>query len=191
MRSITAANINWAFMDGFHWLRACGVEEQSRYGPVLRAPGPVGTTYLHPRERVLFNPLRNCNHVFHLMEAIWMLAGRNDVNWLLPFNSGFKEFAEPDGLMHGAYGFRWREHFGFDQIETAINDLRDNPTSRRVVIGMWDPRDDMGRSKKDLPCNTGLYLDIRQGRLNMTVLNRSNDVLWGAYGSNVVHFSML
>ena len=44
---------------------------------------------------------------------------------------------------------------------------------------------------KDVPCNTHAYFDLRGGALNMTVCNRSNDALWGAYGANAVHFSIL
>jgi hypothetical protein len=44
---------------------------------------------------------------------------------------------------------------------------------------------------KDRPCNTHVYFDCRGLRLNMTVCCRSNDMLWGAYGANVVHFSIL
>lgn len=44
---------------------------------------------------------------------------------------------------------------------------------------------------KDVPCNTHAYFQVQDGRLNMTVCNRSNDVVWGTYGANAVHFSIL
>jgi len=47
------------------------------------------------------------------------------------------------------------------------------------------------RGGKDVPCNTHIYFDAREGKLNMTVLCRSNDLWWGAYGANAVHFSVL
>jgi len=46
-------------------------------------------------------------------------------------------------------------------------------------------------ASKDLPCNTHVYFRVVNGALDMTVCNRSNDLIWGACGSNVVHFSML
>jgi len=65
-------------------------------------------------------------------------------------------------------------------------------TSRRAVIAMWDPMEDLWyEEKKDIPCNTHIYFRIINGRLDMTVCNRSNDLIWGMCGSNVVHFSML
>jgi len=77
-------------------------------------------------------------------------------------------------------------------------ELRKNPNSRRAVLSMWDASYDGANDLlkgmegcKDVPCNTHAYFDVRGGRLNMTVCNRSNDAIWGAYGANVVHFSIL
>jgi hypothetical protein len=75
--------------------------------------------------------------------------------------------------------------------------LKNNPYERRAVLQMWDPHQDLARAcnkkqeRKDVPCNTNIYFKIRDGKLCMTVCNRSNDMLWGAYGANVVHMSML
>lgn len=166
-------------------------EQNSRNGPVLRVPDPVMLTLLDPQRRVLFDSIRKANPYFHVMEFIWMMAGDNSTRWISQFNKGFKNYAENDGLHHGAYGHRWREHFGGDQIITAAEELRRDPESRRVVLAMWDPYADQGRSKKDLPCNTHIYVDIQEGRLNFTVCNRSNDLFWGMLGSNVVHMTLL
>lgn len=167
-------------------------EGMSRNGPVLRAQGPVLLELLDPTKRVLFDSVRRANPYFHVMEFIWMMSGDNDTRWISKFNKGFKQYAESDGRHHGAYGYRWREHFGHDQLFCAIDELRRDPESRRVVLSMWDAESDQGRgSKKDLPCNTHIYLDIVDECLNMTVCNRSNDLFWGMLGSNVVHMTML
>lgn len=190
--TIQTRNVNNAFEDAWWRLRVDGIQEDSRNGPVLVLPGPVITTYERPCERVLFHPKRDCNHVFHLVEAIWMLAGRDNVDDLLPFNSKYRQFAEEDGRVHGAYGMRWRGWFNVDQIYRIINMLKENPNSRQCVMQMWDCEADLvHKTLKDRPCNTHIYFDARGGSLNMTVLCRSNDMLWGAYGANVVHFSML
>lgn len=184
-------NVNQCFTDMFWKLKAIGQREQSRNGAVLVMPGPVATTFLYPQERILFNAKRDCNHVFHLVEALWMFAGRNDVEVLLPFNSRYGDYAEEDGTVWGAYGRRWRRSFGLDQIKTIIDLLKRDPASRQAVMGMWNPALDLDIHVKDRPCNTHIYFDCRDDKLNMTVCNRSNDILWGAYGANVVHMSML
>lgn len=187
---ILARNVNDALAQGLREIVARGVREPSRNGDVLVFQNPVTTTYINPTQRVIFSPIRNANPFFHLMESLWMLAGRNDLAFPLQFNSRFKEYSDDDTTLAGAYGFRWRRYFGRDQLHLAVEELRRDPASRRVVIEMWS-QNDLGGTGKDLPCNTHIYLDCRHGQLNMTVCNRSNDILWGAYGANAVHFSVL
>lgn len=191
-RIIRARNVNTAFMDGWHWLLAAGAQEHSRNGPALVAPGMVITEYERPRERVLFNPVRDANPVFHLMECIWMLAGDNSIGWLSQFNANIAKYAEVDGNIHGAYGYRWRTAHSFDQLFEIVDMLKEDPTTRHAVLQMWDCEVDLTREKlADRPCNTHAYFDLRNRALNMTVCCRSNDMLWGAYGANAVHFSFL
>ena len=190
-RLIKVRNVNEALGEGFQWLKVAGIDEPSRNGPVRVAPDPVVTEYTHPTERVLFNIDRDANPVFHLLESIWMLAGRDDVGFLLPYNARMALYAEPNGAVHGAYGYRWRKMFGVDQLLEIANELRRNPSSRQCVLQMWSAQADLGAVVKDRPCNTHVYFDCRGGALNMTVCCRSNDILWGAYGANAVHFSMM
>ena len=199
MRSIEVRNVNEALPVGLALLLHQGVEEPSRDGPVVVAPWPVSTVYHHPRERVLLSPHRNANPFFHLMEAMWMLAGRDDATFLDTYVSDFSErFAEPiTRRQHGAYGFRWRRWFGdevpIDQLEAIPRLLREDPTTRRAVLTMWDPAADLepDSPKRDIPCNTQAYFRVKDGVLHMLVTCRSNDIIWGAYGANAVHFSFL
>lgn len=204
MHQIEARNVNEALADGLELLNAFGVNEPSRNGPVLVMPEPVMTTYTLPTERVLFSQLRDANPFFHLMEALWMLAGRNDLEWPVYFNKNFASFSDDGKTVHGAYGHRWRYWFGYDQLPIIINELKNNPETRRCVLTMWDAQDrDLFRQKsssdlhlavgggKDVPCNTQIYFDVREKKLNMCVFCRSNDIWWGCYGANAVHFSVL
>lgn len=191
---VTARNVNHAFSQGLQWLLTAGKQETSRNGTVLVAPGPVLTVYKRPTERVLFLPERDANPFFHLMESIWMLAGKNDLEFPRLFNSKFGAYSDDGVRLHGAYGHRWRKHFDRDQLVDIQAELLSEGDSRRAVLGMWDPREDLPKlhtGGRDVPCNTHAYFDLRGGALNMTVCNRSNDVIWGAYGANVVHFSVL
>jgi hypothetical protein len=207
MHIIEARNVNAALPDALELLDAMGEKETSRNGPVLAMPEPVVTVYSHPCERVLFSPLRDANPFFHLMESLWMLAGRNDLEFPMRFNKNFASYSDDGVTVHGAYGYRWRKWFGYDQLTVIINELRKNPESRRCVLTMWDASVvELKRSGpairttdlhmammggKDVPCNTQIYFDCRFGKINMTVLCRSNDIWWGCYGANAVHFSIL
>ena len=202
---ITAMNVNEALSDGLEWLRTSGLREDSRNGPVIVSPEPVTTTYRFPLERVLFSPKRDANPWFHLMESLWMLAGRRDVKLPLYFNSKFGVWSDDGVNVHGAYGYRWRKMFytinhnsmlQTDQLKVLADELRRNPTSRRCVLQMWNVGQDLDlavgdKLGRDVPCNTHVYFDSKDGLLNQTVCCRSNDIIWGAYGANAVHMSIL
>ena len=187
---IGARNVNDALAQGLRYLNEHGVREESRNGEVLVSPCPVTTVYVFPTQRVLFSPVRDANPFFHLMEALWMMAGRNDVQWPSFFNSRFPEYSDDGVILQGAYGHRWRQFFGYDQIFAIVQMLKADPKSRRAVLQMWSP-EDLRAESKDLPCNTVIYFRVRDDCLDMTVSNRSNDIYWGAYGANAVHMSVL
>ena len=196
---IQALNVNDAYRQSVLLLLEHGVREETRAGKALVMPAPVVTVTKRPWQRVLFDETRDANPFFHLFEALWMLAGRRDSKFLDRFVGDFgSRYAEEDGTLHGAYGFRWRRHFdieggGFcvDQLEECIDILRTDPSDRRIVLSMWDPVADLGADRRDVPCNTHVYFRIVDGALETTVLCRSNDAVWGAHGANAVHFSLL
>lgn len=191
MKVLHIRNVNHALTYGLPLLLDQGIAMQSRVGSVLRVPEPVTTVYAKPCERVLFSAKRDANPFFHLMESLWMLAGRDDVASLVKYNARMAEFSDDGTVLHGAYGARWRHHFGKDQLLRIIELLRANPEDRRIVLQMWDATTDLGKQGKDFPCNTQVYFAVVAGALDATVMCRSNDVVWGAYGANAVQFSVL
>jgi len=191
MITIRARNVQDALFLGLDSLKAHGVYQESRNGTTIEFDEPVTTTYARPTERVLFYKERDANPFFHLMESLWMLAGRNDTAYVTDYVKSMIDFSDDLLTFNGAYGYRWIHHFDVNQLAVVIKRLRNDPEDRRCVVGMWDPRHDLDLVTKDQPCNTHIYFKIRRGKLNMTVCNRSNDMIWGAYGANAVHFSVL
>lgn len=190
--TISVPNVEAALYEGLTALKDNHFLEESRNGGVAVFPGPVVTEYLYPWQRVVFNDARNANPFFHFMEALWMLAGRNDVVFLSQFNKRIAAYSNDGATFDGAYGERWRNWNDWgDQLVEIVEVLRRDSTSQRAVLAMHDPATDLGYHGKDQPCNTHVYFDLRYRKLNMTVCCRSNDMLWGAYGANAVHFSML
>jgi len=174
-----------------------GVEEQSRNGPVLRFTEPVLLKNHAPINRVSFNPHRDANPFFHFMEAMWMLAGMNELAPMTFYNSGMSQYSDDGMTLRGtAYGRKWRSYFGYDQLELVIARISSNPEDRRIVMTMWDPYNEWkDPDSKDISCNLQILFSTRlqggQRVLDMTVTNRSNDIIYGCLGSNVFHFSML
>lgn len=190
---------NGGLRDVIEGLRQHGIQQSSRNGPVVRFPRPVCLQYNNPQARLLTSPIRDANHIFHLFETMWMFAGMNELRPLLTYNSGMAQYSDDGLMLRGtAYGHRWRNHWG-DQILKVVRTLAENPDDRRCVMTMWDPFE-LGMESKDYACNLQVIFTTRpptgskgKGRytLDMTVTNRSNDLIYGAMGSNLFHFSML
>jgi len=168
-------------------------QTNSRNGPVLRLPGPQLFVYKQPCNRVLFNPARDCNPFFHLFESLWMLAGCNRVKPLSYYNSNITDYSDDGETFHGAYGYRWRSHFGVDQLKQIEEELLLDRESRRCVLQIWSSTADLGihMITKDKPCNTHAYFALVNDHLDLTVCNRSNDLVWGMLGANFVHMTLL
>lgn len=116
-----------------------------------------------------------------IAEQVWFLMGENNPTWLQQFTKIWDEFTEEDGTIRAAYGYRWRHHFGRDQIESLVNHLSDNSASRHGVVVTWDPADDgLGvDTKKNLPCPYTFTVNIAGGKLHLHNIVRSNDMMLG------------
>ncbi len=213
--------------------RAPVVSRPSRNGNVLRVDEPVLITYEKPLERVLFNQARDANPTALLYEAMWMLAGRNDVEPLAYYTRQFREYSDDGETLNGAYGYRWRHarfyhpegQWGQDQLEVLIDHLKADPNSRRAVLQMWEVESDLLKigpgegTSRDVCCNLSVMFSLREtGKetmsfkeerhnplvpipgtvkitpervLDITVTNRSNDLVWGLLAANYTCFSVL
>lgn len=190
MYVINAVNVNDALAQGLDLIHSEGVRLESRNGMTLEVPAPVATVYNNPAQRVLIDPARDANPFFHLMESLWILAGRDDVEFLTEFNKRMADFSDDGVTFNAPYGYRLRNSFCTDQIPEVIAILNRDPNSRQAVCQIWDT-EDINRVTKDKACNMSIVFRVRNKRLDMVVYNRSNDMIWGAYGANVVQFSML
>lgn len=113
-------------------------------------------------------------------EQLWFLLGENDPDWLRPYTKIWDDFIEEDGKVT-SYGYRWRKHFGRDQLSELIIHLSEKPTSRHGVVIAWDPTSDglTGKPRKNVPCLFAFTLNIIGGKLCMHNIIRSNDIFLG------------
>jgi len=191
MITFSGYNVPEVFSETLIRMRHYLVREDSRNGAVRSFQVPIALTIQNPLQRVLTDPTRDANPFFHVAEFCWMMAGSNNARWIALFNKRMLEYSDDGYALYAAYGHRWRKAFGLDQVKKAIAMLKKNPNDRRIVISMWDADLDLGHVGKDIPCNTHIYLRVVEGRLHMTVCNRSNDIIWGMLGANAVHMTML
>lgn len=116
-------------------------------------------------------------------ELAWQLQGTKDPDFIMKHAPKvWGKFIE-DGVIENAYGHRWMQHFGRDQISDAISLLATDPSSRQAHISTWDSARD-GSNKpdychKNVPCITDLTINIINNKLNIAVNMRSSDVYVG------------
>ncbi|MGR9296998.1 thymidylate synthase [Rhizobium leguminosarum] len=123
-------------------------------------------------------------------ELLWYLSGSDKLEFIQPYIDRYKEDAEEDGTLHGAYGPRLVNMRGkIDQLENIFNLLEKRPGSKRAVVQLFDA-DDLEGTFKEIPCTTTAQFLIRDDRLHLSVTMRSNDAYFGL-PHDVFCFTML
>lgn len=114
-------------------------------------------------------------------EVAWQFMGTKDPEFILRHAPKLWEKFVEDGELRTAYGYRWRSHFGRDQLALAMKELRENPTNRQLYVSAWDPRIDGlgGPQPRNIPCPVGFSLTRTQEELHCSVFIRSSDVFVG------------
>jgi len=172
-------------------------------GMETREIRPVIFIFNDPRERFLTCPGRNIHPFFQVLESIWILGGRGDVKWISKYLKNMEKYSDGKEEFHAPYGVRMRRvgvgrsfqynNRGFrDQFEHCYRYLKKDPDTRHAVMTFWDPVLDFHEIKTiDRPCNVAFHFLVRDGKLDLTIFNRSNDVHFGLFNANVVQFSVM
>ncbi|UTC27996.1 thymidylate synthase [Stenotrophomonas phage A1432] len=129
-------------------------------------------------------------------EVAWYIQGSQNAEFITKYAPLWDKFVEDisyydqgeNGLVRrsfrgvqAAYGYRWRNHFDRDQLELAIDALRQDPTDRRVYVSAWDPAiDGLGaEGQKNVPCPTSFTFSVQDGELHSSLFLRSSDLFVG------------
>lgn len=168
--------------------------QQSRAGTTLEMLHTI-FTIKDPRQRWVTMREPGINPAFAIVELIWILSGRRDSSFVLPWNRQLVQYIGDTNEYHGAYGYRLRANLGIDQIERAYLALKNNQDTRQVVMQIWDghidfPNSDGSPCNLDIPCNVVSLLKIRNGKLEWMQILRSNDLFRGV-PYNFVQFTAL
>lgn len=170
-----------------------GRNRKSRAGDVKELPA-VGITLEQPLARYLPSPARGASLPAMIAETAWVLAGRNDIEFLSHYLLRAPQFSDDGETWRAGYGPRLRAFGGsvVDQLAAVIRKLQD-PSTRQAVISLWDPDEDNGpEPTKDTPCNNWLHFAPSPGgSVDLYVSTRSNDLIWGWSGINTFEWSVL
>ncbi len=96
-------------------------------------------------------------------------------------------FAKKHGDLGPVYGKQWRNFGGVDQIEKLINDIKTNPTSRRLIISAWNPSEVSNMALP--PCHAFMQFYVNDGKLSLQLYQRSADVFLGV-PFNIASYSL-
>jgi len=120
--------------------------------------------------------------VFH--ELLWFISGSSNVEYLQKHGvSIWDEWADEDGELGPVYGAQWRSWpdpsgGSIDQLERVIDNIRNNPTSRRHVVSAWNPADIDEMALP--PCHILFQFYVSEGeRLDCQMYQRSADLFLG------------
>ncbi|MFZ2237976.1 MAG: thymidylate synthase [Gordonia amarae] len=128
-------------------------------------------------------------------ELLWFLQGRNDVAWLKDRGVHiWDEWELPDGTIgDGSYGVMWRSWRGadgvvIDQISDALELIRNNPDSRRIIVSAWNPA--LVDEAALPPCHTLFQFYVADGKLSCQLYQRSADMFLGV-PFNIASYALL
>ena len=154
---------------------------QTRYD--MREGFPLLTT-----KKVLFKAV--------VYELLWFLRGETNINkGLTEFTPIWDAWASEEGDLGPIYGHQWRnwggkigDGKGIDQIQSAIDTIKNNPTSRRIIVSAWNVAEieDMALP----PCHTMFQFYVAGNRLDCQLYQRSADLALGV-PFNIASYALL
>jgi thymidylate synthase len=117
-------------------------------------------------------------------------------NKVVDMNSKIWNSWATDGEIKFAYGYQIaKPTMGFpSQMHYVLNEIKTNPTSRRIQMNMFNAEEQELKAKKSLiECAFGVILSVKKGKLHMTLMQRSGDKLTaaGVGGWNLVQYAAL
>ncbi|SFH06810.1 thymidylate synthase [Halopelagius inordinatus] len=150
------------------------------------------------------------NSLIH--EFVWYLSGEEHIRTLREETGIWNAWADDEGRLDTAYGRFWRrfpvpeeglpgeawpeddhrwmndDERTFDQIQYVVDQLRENPTSRRLVVNAWHPANAAVSTLP--PCHYSFVFNVQGDRLNLHLTQRSGDVALGI-PFNIAAYSLL
>lgn len=129
-----------------------------------------------------------------IYELLWFLKGDTNVKYLQDHGVRiWNEWADPDGDLGHIYGYQWRSwpdyNGGFvDQITNAVNDIKNNPDSRRIIVSAWNVADLPNMNLP--PCHALFQFYVSEGRLSCQLYQRSADSFLGV-PFNIASYALL
>lgn len=195
---ILGDNLNEVIAEALQYTLEHGERIESRNGGATFV-NDLTLQLSNPRERHLSLYGRKSNIYQMIAETIWVMSEQEDIDPVLSFFLPRAANYSDDGLTwHGAYGPRM---FAYDQWSNVLNLFKtEGINTRRAIIQIADITRDNAKAifkayrsmtPKDIPCNRELHFYVTNNELNLKVIQRSGDLLFGAGSINPFEFSLV
>ena len=127
-------------------------------------------------------------------ELLWFIKGETNIQYLKENKVRiWDEWADENGELGPVYGSQWRSWQGVegntvDQLSWVINEIKENPTSRRLIVNSWNPGE---IDKMALPpCHMMFQFYVNEGKLSCQMYQRSADIFLGV-PFNIASYALL
>jgi thymidylate synthase len=137
---------------------------------------------------------KKCHLRSILHELLWFLKGDTNLRYLHDNKvTIWDEWADEDGNLGPVYGHQWRswptpDGGSIDQISQVIEQLRNNPDSRRIIVSAWNVSDIENMALP--PCHAFFQFYVADGRLSCQLYQRSADIFLGV-PFNIASYALL
>lgn len=181
------------YLDLLHRIRTEGVKKEDRTGTgTISVFGHQMRFNLEEGFPLVTTKKLHLKSIIH--ELLWFLQGDTNVKYLQ--ENGVRiwnEWADEDGNLGHIYGYQWRSwptyDGGFiDQISEAVNDIKHNPDSRRIIVSAWNVADLKNMNLP--PCHAFFQFYVADGRLSLQMYQRSADTFLGV-PFNIASYALL
>ena len=138
-----------------------------------------GFTIENPLDRIITNDARNFNLKYAEAEWEWYLTGSpkpetlGEIYGKIP--DIWQKMMDENGNVNSNYGSQWERGY---QLDRVVAMLKENPNTRQAAISIYDGKE-ISRYKYDTPCTYAVQFTVLDGKLNMCVTMRSNDLWFG------------
>lgn len=129
-----------------------------------------------------------------IYELLWFLNGDTNTKYLQ--DNGVRiwnEWADENGDLGHIYGYQWRSWPDYngghiDQITEAVNTIKNNPDSRRIIVSAWNVADLPNMNLP--PCHAFFQFYVADGKLSLQLYQRSADIFLGV-PFNIASYALL
>jgi len=128
-----------------------------------------------PDLNTIETPYRKWSKSYADFEWDWYLSANPNAEEISKRASIWKSMMDYQGNVNSNYGYQWNRN---DQLRKVINILKKDPTTRKASISLYDGKE-IDLYSKDTVCTYAINFYITNGKLNMQVMMRSNDLVYG------------